>query len=161
MQFRDAPLRAFSVALSALGIFLGTGCGSDDGIGKRYPVSGKVTYRGIPVEQGTITFLPDGAEEGARPAAGTIADGEYSLATVGDQDGALPGKYKVTVVSQELDESKLNIPTYGGQPTPESRRKAARTRKSLVPAKYAQPQSSELSYEVKPESNEANFELTD
>ena len=34
-------------------------CGSDDGLGKRYPVSGTVTYKDQPVPKGSISFVPD------------------------------------------------------------------------------------------------------
>ena len=45
------------------------GCG-DDGFGKRYPVSGNVTYKNEPVEKGSITFTPVNA---GRPASGSGA----------------------------------------------------------------------------------------
>jgi len=157
MRFHGAFLRSLAVGLS--GLFLGTGCGGGDGLGARYPVSGKVTYQGRPVEQGTIAFLPVDNAAG-RPASGTIVDGEYTLSTLGDRDGALPGNYRVTVESKAIDESKFVIPMYGGQPTPESRRKASRTTKSLIPPRYGQSHSSGLSYEVKAGTNEASFDLT-
>src|SRR5262249_14702506 len=34
-------------------------CSSDDGLGKRYPVSGTVTYNGQPLQDGEISFIPD------------------------------------------------------------------------------------------------------
>jgi hypothetical protein len=157
MQFRVASLRSFAVGLSGLGLLLGSGCGGGDGLEQRYPVSGRVTYRDKPLEQGTIAFLPTNDQE--RPATGTISNGEYTLSTIGDRDGALPGNYRVTIASKSADESKHVIPKYGGQPTPESRRAALKTSKSLLPPKYGQPASSGLTYTVKAESNRADFEL--
>ena len=52
-----------------MALALSAGCG-DDGYGRRYPVSGTVTYKGQPLKQGTITFTPADADAG-RPPAGT------------------------------------------------------------------------------------------
>ena len=77
----SALLRALAIA---------AGCGEDDGIGTRYPVTGNVTYNGKPVESGMITFTPDNPDAG-RVATGNIRDGYYSLTTLAPDDGALPG----------------------------------------------------------------------
>ena len=53
------------------------GCGGDEsGLGRRYKVTGKVTYKGAPVPHGTVNFLPvkPPAPEG-RAASGEIKDG--------------------------------------------------------------------------------------
>ena len=65
---------------------------------KRYPVSGTVTYRDQPVKHGQIHFLPETV--GGRSATGVIEDGWYSLTTMVPNDGAVPGKYQVTIVSK-------------------------------------------------------------
>jgi len=67
------------------------GCGSD-GLGRRYPVTGRVTYRERPVKSGTITFIP--SNNVGRVAAGTIADGDYRLTTLSPGDGVSPGPIK-------------------------------------------------------------------
>ena len=38
--------------------------GSDDGLGTRFPVAGKVTYNGKPLEKGAISFVPDNPKGG-------------------------------------------------------------------------------------------------
>ena len=63
------------------------GC-SDDGLGKRYQVTGKVTYKGAAVESGSISFVPEAPD--GHGAAGQIKDGTYTLTTLGENDGALP-----------------------------------------------------------------------
>src|SRR4051812_47562957 len=73
-----------------------SGCGADDGIGQRYSVRGKVTYKGEPVTKGTVGFVP--MDSSGRAAIGEIQpDGSYTLTTLIPLDGALPGKYRVSV----------------------------------------------------------------
>ena len=152
--------RLASLALSSA-LVLAWGC-SDDGLGKRHPVSGTVTYKGASVEKGEISFVPEG--EG-RAATGTISGGSYKLSTLGENDGAMPGKYKVTVQSKDLDVSAAQEKTKAlgsGVALPQDYiSKAGRNAKSNVPAKYAIPDTSPLTAEVKPGSNSFNFELTD
>lgn len=65
-------------------------------------VHGKVTYRGAPVEQGTITFQPLEPAQGhpKRPAVGSLnTDGTYELSSFARNDGAVPGDYRVVIVS--------------------------------------------------------------
>jgi hypothetical protein len=134
-----------------------SGCGEDDGIGRRYPVSGKVTYKGEPVTKGTVGFVP--MDSSGRAANGEIqSDGSYTLTTHAPRDGALPGKYRVSVSAVEVDTSVTkNKP--GGMYRVDLLAKAPR--KVLVPLKYGDPNQSGLTAEVKPESNTQDFKLTD
>lgn len=138
---------------------LGIGCGSDDGLGRRYRVTGKVTYNGQPVEKGNISFMPVGGAESARGAGGEITDGYYSLSTLGDNDGAFPGKYKVAVVAMDVDLSPYM--KHGGVPDQVNVSKAESKAKRLVPAKYQLPDKSGLTAEVGEKDEEINFDLTD
>ncbi len=151
------------------------GCGDDSGLATRYPVSGMVTYNGKPLERGNISFAPDGP--GGRAAGGTIVEGHYTLTTQEPDDGALPGKYKVSVVAKETDPSKveLKVKKRGEGTLSEAEKKsvaamypqkiaakATAAAKSLIPAKYNSPTTSGLSHEVKEEASSAvNFELKD
>ena len=77
-----------------------TSCGgTDDGLGKRFPVSGTVTYNGKPLEKGAISFVPE--DRGGIGATGSIENGSYTLSTGGNNDGARAGKYKVTITAKE------------------------------------------------------------
>jgi hypothetical protein len=133
------------------------GCGSD-GLGKRYTVSGRVTYKGAAIPSGTITFLPEDSR--AKAAAGTITDGSYSLTTLTPGDGAFPGKYQVTVVSRDVDSSAVNA-----APNSLNRLKKVAavnlTAKSRVPAKYELATTSGLVCEVLPQANRVDFDLAD
>jgi hypothetical protein len=143
-----------------MGIVACLGCGDDTGLAKRYPVSGKVTYKGAPIESGRISFEPTTPD--ARPAAGQIENGRYSLTTLAPGDGAIPGKYRVTVLSQEIDTSEMKEIAKGGQfHHDKAFAKAAKNAKNLVPSKYKLADTSGLEKEVKAESNSIDFDLVD
>ena len=57
-------VRALSTFVAAAVTVAVVGCG-DDGLGKRYPVKGKVTYKGELVKDGSISFRPVGGEAGS------------------------------------------------------------------------------------------------
>src|SRR5262249_42478821 len=79
---------------------------SDDGFGRqRYSVHVTVTYKGEKLAKGQIADVP--GAQGGQAASGPIEDGYYSLTTLAPGDGALPGKYKVTVVAKDIDVAKV------------------------------------------------------
>ena len=87
----------FAILLVLPCVALLMGCGPD--YPDCVPVSGKVTFEGEPVTQGTITFYPDGG----RAAMGEIQpDGTYVLTTFEPGDGAVPGRHTVTIKSTEV-----------------------------------------------------------
>ena len=82
--------------VALLGVVL-TGCGG------RGPtaVRGVVTLEGTPLAGATVLFMPDGQDEG-RPASGfTSSDGAFRLMTYKQDDGALPGNYRVVIQKTE------------------------------------------------------------
>jgi hypothetical protein len=135
-------------------------CGTDEGVDKRYPVSGTVTYNGKPLEKGQIRFNSEDLENNLN-ADGEIKNGFYTLSTVGNDDGAQAGKYKVTVTSR--DDS--HIPKFrNGVPIPRSSEiaKMEMEAKSLIPAGYSDPNTTTLAAEVKEQSsNSIDFKLSD
>ena len=137
------------------------GCGDDQGLGRRYPVRGRVTYRSQPLKIGRITFHPIDTTGPARDATGTIQDGDYSLSTIGGDDGAFPGRYRVTIVAKSAEPSKVQPSVPGGAASPFDAIKAARRAKDLIPSKYTSPRRSPLTREVKAETNRFDFELED
>jgi hypothetical protein len=165
MSPRVRKARTPLALLSALSLVILASCG-DDGLGKRYPVYGTVTYKGAPVEKGTISFNPEDPAKG-RAASGQIEQGSYTLTTLTDGDGAFAGKYKVTVTSKNVDLSGAEAAVKAkGMMNPialpqEFVAKANREAKSNVPAKYSLPSTTTLSAEVKEESNKLDFDLTD
>jgi hypothetical protein len=158
---RSSVVLAASVALSL------ASCGGEgDAFGKRYPVSGTVTYNGQPLEKGAISFVP---ETGAG-ATGIIEKGSYALSTGGEQDGAMPGKYKVTITAREDSEALAKAEFAKVSKRPESEitaiprqflANAAGSAKSLIPAGYGDVRSTSLTAEVKAETNTFPFTISD
>jgi hypothetical protein len=114
------------------------GCGRAD----LARVEGTVSYRGKPLEQGRVGFHP---AEG-RPAFGDVRQGAFTLTTYEPGDGALIGLHRVTVHSD----------------VPADPNDAFSDRVALIPTRYAKPETSGLTAEVKPgAANLFRFDLTD
>src|SRR5262245_61633132 len=98
---RSRYLLPLALSLLALIVWAAPGCsGGSQGLAV---VKGKITYKGKPVPNGTVNFLPD---DGNKPSAsGEIQpDGSYSLKTImgtRPSDGAVLGKHKVMVVAMQ------------------------------------------------------------
>jgi hypothetical protein len=90
--------RAFaSIVAAIVALPMCWGCGSNaapDGT-SMVPVKGKVTFKGKPLTDGTITFEPD---DFGRAAHGNIQpDGSFVLTTFKDGDGAVRGHHRIAV----------------------------------------------------------------
>jgi hypothetical protein len=157
-----ATRRSASLAASLFGLLvLAAGCGDGTGLAKRYPVSGTISYKGTPVATGSITFSPVDVA-GGRSATGEIEDGSYYLTTAVDGDGALPGEYKVSITSRDVNYDQAMAGVEGGMPKQDDVAKAINDAKDLVPSKYSLPDTSGLTYTVAEGSNRnVNFDLTD
>lgn len=157
--------RARAVLASALACglaLISAGCG-DDGLGKRYPVSGVITYKGEPVANGTISFYPAGGPtEEQRGATGVIESGRYSLSTQGDDDGAFPGEYLVAISARapDMSQAKRNAEKSGGMMRQSDVGAAYSKAKSVIPLKYESPDAG-LTAKVEPGRNTFNFDLVD
>ena len=130
------------------------GC-SGDGLPDMVPISGSVSYRGRPLDHGTVMFIP--TRSGGRQASGRIeSDGTYELTTQQQGDGAQYGEYKVVVHSLEPHPGEPSRMEY------EALAQAGIERKQEVPQKYTSPESSPLSVTVDANhSGTENLELTD
>jgi major membrane immunogen (membrane-anchored lipoprotein) len=141
-------------------------CGTDDGLGKRYPVSGTVKYNGSPLEKGAISFVTEDMSKNFG-ATGTITNGSYTLSMGGEGDGAQVGKYKVTITAKEdymaKAQAEFTKVTGGQSPKllPNFVGKAAAEAKSLVPAGYGDARTTTLKAEVEAKSNTIDFNLSD
>lgn len=135
-----------------------SGCG-DDGLGSRYSVSGTVTHKGQPIEEGAITFTP--VDVNGRPATGSIAKGKYSLSTIGTNDGAMPGDYKVGISSRvpDLSKAQKNAEKTGGILRQDDVAKAYAQAKGGVPPKFEVGETSGLTAKVGAKSNSINFDV--
>jgi hypothetical protein len=109
-----------------------TGCDST-GLGRIVPVKGKVTQDGQPLTTGSLVFKPDAAKGNSskfEPSSAIGSDGSYSLFTK-EKEGAPLGWYKVGVIAEQ-----------------ENPNDPYAARKSLVPPRYNDAESSGLGVEV-------------
>jgi hypothetical protein len=132
---RPWTARAGLLALAAACLLPAAGCGGS--AGELQPVHGRVYYRGSPLAGGTIVFTPDPERGGAGPLAyGEIeSDGHYRLYTERNRPGAVAGWHRVTVVSLEAPPAGIS--------------EAEAPVRSVLPARYRDPELSGLAREVK------------
>jgi hypothetical protein len=104
------------------------------------PASGTVTYKGQPVESGSIQFVP----ESGRPANANIVAGKFSLGTYQDGDGAIPGKARITINSTSE--------------RPSTKRGAEPETVYLVPVRYSSPDRSGITFEL-PSTGTKNIKI--
>lgn len=151
---------------AALLLFI-AGCGGGAARPEIAPVSGRVTYKGQPVEGAKVTFRTEGS-----PRVGTgitNANGEYELTTFDTNDGAVVGEHRVTIAKfeQEVDsaESEGYDPENPGATYSQQMMSAASGKDKLesqLPAKYADPATTPLTRTVVAgEDNVFNFEIED
>lgn len=155
-------------ALACLALLVG--CSKGPARPKTYPVTGTVTLNGQPVEGATVVFVPKAAtqsgqaagQQGPQVATGeTDAQGHYQLGTFAKGDGAVPGEYLVKVFKYP----KPATPTGPGggdenyQP-PEENAPPPAPPKNLLPDKYANEQTSGLSFTVEAKPNTFDIQLT-
>ncbi len=136
----SAAPRGWSLA-ALVPLLLAAGCDSS-GVGKTYPVSGKVTLDGKPLTAATtiILFKPDAAKGNSSPfePTGTVDDqGNYTLVTSGKK-GAPPGAYKVVVTATEPPKDE-------GRRSPKHKRPGGQT---LLPSRYGQAATTTVAIEV-------------
>lgn len=160
MSARTKWSQSIAAGLASLGLVLAAGCGDSTGLSRRYPVKGTITYKGVPIEKGVVSFVPTDAN--GRAATGAIVNGKYYLTTAIDGDGVLPGKYGITVKSQEVDLSQAQAnASKGGSLRQDDVAKANKNAKNLIPSKYSLTETSGLSKEVKAESTTVDIALPD
>jgi hypothetical protein len=124
------------------------GCGNP-GISPTFEVTGKVTYKGQPVDGVKVVFTPDSG----RPATGTTdSEGRFTLSTYKTDDGAVPGTHKVAIVPVSAGEAPP-MPD-----TPEAER--ASPPKAPFPSRYCNPESSGLTATVESDGqNDFTFDM--
>lgn len=90
-----------SAVVLALGLAMTCGCDKGSDNPPTFGVSGKVTYKGEPVEGATVVLVAQ--DIGGKGAVGnTDAEGNYQVGTFGPADGAIAGAYKVKVFKYEM-----------------------------------------------------------
>ncbi|NBV46766.1 MAG: carboxypeptidase regulatory-like domain-containing protein [Planctomycetia bacterium] len=151
--------RVFTLGVVA-GLGLAVGCGkAADTRPKRVPFSGKVTLDGTPIEGATVVLAPESGS-GAAASGMTNAEGVCAFTTYESRDGAVPGRYLVTVAKTEFPEGRAltaDDPSYDPSTAVAAVVKGS---KELLPAKYKTAKTSGLTVEVKDGENPvAAFDL--
>ena len=121
-------------------------CGCGGGLPETAPVHGVVTYDGKPLsgfKNAAVHFTP----AAGRPAKSVVSpnDGSFELYTYKSGDGARLGRHMVAVVAT-VDDPTDKDERYPGV-------------RFVIPEKFANRDTSGLSYEVKPEGNVIQIEL--
>ncbi|QDU74922.1 hypothetical protein Pan97_19420 [Bremerella volcania] len=120
-------------------------------------VEGTVTFEGKPVSEGSIIF----EVSGARPATGKIKDGKIvEVTTFEPNDGVAVGEAAVAVyaTSGESVSAVTASPDVGQAKLAKGYMGSGQA--SLIPDRYNNPSTSQLSCEIQPGKNHVEFELT-
>ena len=127
---------AAAAALVGAAVVLAAGCGSAE---KPLDVTGRVTFKGEPVTEGSVQFIEDRTGRGAEVDLGP--DGTYKASL-------FPGDYKVVVTPPYMvDESQ-------GIPNPYYKKV------KNIPAKYHSTDTSGLTAAVSPDKATHDFNMT-
>jgi hypothetical protein len=147
---RLRPFTIHGLLVIAVGSTAVLGCSADPNKPKLSKVSGKVTFKGKPVNNGSVIFTPTGGGGMAlQTATGQLnEDGTFSLTTFNTGDGAVIGQHTATVESRGSDINELNKPRADGSI-------AYVLPKSQVPEKYTRADKSPLKYTV--EDGKSNY----
>jgi len=121
-----------------LGLCWCCGCGGANHP-QLYPVTGTVTYDGKPLARASVLLVPDG---GTVALGQTDEQGNFSLKTQGEE-GAVEGPAKIAVTAAE-ETKKISAEEFE-KLTDQERAKLS---KSRIPAKYGNPEASELTATV-------------
>ncbi len=127
---------AYLVLFLTVGLVTAVGCGSPPE--QPIAVSGKVTFKGEPVTEGTVQFIDDATGRGAQAELG--ADGAYNASLIA-------GNYKVLVAPPYL------VDNSSGMPNPKYKKV------NNIPAKYHSNATSGFSAIVASDKATHNFEL--
>jgi hypothetical protein len=129
------------------------GCGSSN---NTLPATGTITYKGKPVANASVSFMPEGTNA-VMGIGSTDAAGKYEIRTRG-QLGATPGKNLVSISKQTTEGVSAN-------PKPEDMQKMMQKGYAKVtselPLKYNNPTQSGLTADVQAGKSVFDFELTD
>lgn len=119
-----------------------------------WPISGKVTFQGKPVDKASIRFC--NSKVGIDVVESLGVEGQYGVVT-GDQKGLPEGHYQVAIVPK-LDFSRAQCEP-NGRPIPSTMPSALERNPPNIPTKYHDPATSGLTITVKPESNTFDVDM--
>lgn len=149
MNRRFAPVvgQTFGLVLVAL-VCLGCGGGP-----KLVKAGGTVKYKGAPLPKASVVLVPN---DGGSPSIGSTDEaGRFTISTMG-RSGAPVGSYKVAITAVRQKRAVSESEAIGM-----TSEQIAANHESLIPAKYNNTISSELTATVSndPSKNDYTFEL--
>lgn len=171
--------RVVPFVLTAMLTSILAGCGGDAGPSiSLAEAGGTVTYKGAPLADATVTFVP---ENGPVATGVTDLSGKFKLST-GSRPGAAVGECRVTVSAVQGGSAKpagvdAASGTPSGQAEGEARAKAMMEMqrkiaqggqgaaevlsgpKSVIPEKYAKPDTSNLKFKVESDASKNQFKI--
>jgi hypothetical protein len=102
-----------------------------------HPAKGEASFEGKPIPNASIILYPinPSSDNHPRPKAAVGPDGRFALGTYGTDDGAPAGEYKVSIV-------------WNAPPTPQEIRDDRYRPRNLLPARYANPDTSGLTVRI-------------
>ncbi len=127
------------IAAVGLAVLAIAGCSGGDPL-QRQAISGTVTFKGQPLDKGTIKFLPADPQSKGAPGGAAITNGQFSLPAA---QGLAPGKYRVQISS----------PVGGVEPGPdEAPGESSKLAEERIPASW----NTESKHEITVEQGGAN-----
>lgn len=153
--------RGLSLLLGCVVALLVTGCGGQKkDIPKTVPVTIKISYHGQRLAGANVLMVPQ--ESGVRGASGvTDANGAAEMALPGLTKGVVPGRYRIAV--SKVESSSIDAATSAEEFYKAKQQAAgdpaASAPKQVLPAKYANAQTSGLECTVTEAPNQV-FEFT-
>lgn len=131
---RTALIKVSRLVLGWAVVLVAAGCGNGSSEFEIVPVRGVVTIDGKPLANAKIIFAP---ENGPSANAESDSNGAFVLSSQGEGDGAVVGHHTVTVTARGSSHEDMKgsplMPVPG---------------QSLIPAKYEDPTTSGLEFEV-------------
>lgn len=163
-------MKSLTLVSSVLAITLGVGCsGGEDEWTRNLPetvnASGFLLMDGKPLEGATLVLIPS---DGGKHAANAVSDssGAFEFKAFPSKEGAVPGKYKVTV-SKTIEVQGGTSPR-AELPESVAEEGAAHAAEetagvdwvNALPKQYANPNTSGLTAEIPPDgTDDLKFEL--
>lgn len=133
------------------GVLLICGCGGSSGP-ERASLSGQVTFDGVPVEKGTIAFIPDGKTVGPT-AGGVIEKGRYSVSR---ESGPVLGTHLVEITAYRPGK-QIEVAGAGGASGGPSGGGSVQETEMYIPEQYNKKTT--LTVTIKSGSNVHDFPL--
>jgi len=125
-----------------------TGCGGDSL--ETHAVSGTVQHDGKPLSNVGVTFTPWDGTAGPPAVGRTDENGNFTLSTFGEEDGAVTGTHRVTVAvvgSASGEEGPTSADEYAPAPPPP------------FPKKYMTPDSSDIEVNVPADTDAGDLKI--